>query len=168
MTTNSIVSGVAAITAICVSVAIAPVCHADDGEEARDLLMAVDVAFRKDASLAESEEEGKGLRSGLASRLREAFEDVSGSCAPDQKRAHHTRCASACREGAVGASAFAEHCPVGVEARRRGAGKRNILSALRSGHVSALFADTECANSLGRARHAPEYGGSEIQGTHGT
>ena len=71
MTTNSIVSGAAAITAICVSVAIAPVCHADDGEEARDLLMAVDVAFRKDASLAESEE-GKGLRSGLASRLREA------------------------------------------------------------------------------------------------
>ena len=71
MTTNSIVSGAAAITAICVSVAIAPVCHADDGEEARALLMAVDVAFRKDASLAESEE-GKGLRSGLASRLREA------------------------------------------------------------------------------------------------
>ena len=71
MTTNSIVSGAAAITAICVSVAIAPVCHADDGEEARALLMTVDVALRKDASLAESEE-GMGLRSGLASRLREA------------------------------------------------------------------------------------------------
>ena len=46
-------------------------CHADDGEMARDLLMAVDVALRKDASLAESEE-GTGIRSGLASRLREA------------------------------------------------------------------------------------------------
>ena len=71
MTTNSIVSGVAAITAICVSVAIDPVCRADEGDMARALLTAVDVALRKDASLAESEE-GKGIRSGLASRLREA------------------------------------------------------------------------------------------------
>ena len=46
-------------------------CRADDGGKARALQTAVDVALRKDASLAESEE-GTGIRSGLASRLREA------------------------------------------------------------------------------------------------
>ena len=46
-------------------------CHADDGGKACALLTAVDVALSKDASFAESEE-GKGLRSDLASRLREA------------------------------------------------------------------------------------------------
>ena len=45
-----------------------------------------------------------------------------------------------------------------VEFKRGGAG-------FSTGEIGEYF--SALANSLGRARHAPKYGGSEIQGTYG-
>ena len=70
MTTNNIVSGVVAITAICFSGTIGLVCRADDGEKARALLEAVDVAISKDR-LRLGGEEGRRKRAQLEKMLRD-------------------------------------------------------------------------------------------------
>ena len=70
MTTNSIVSGAVAITAVCISVAIDPVCRADDGEKARALLEAVDLAISKDRARLGGEE-GRQKRAKLEKMLLE-------------------------------------------------------------------------------------------------
>ena len=70
MTKNSIVSGAVAITAVCISVAIDPVCRADDGEKARALLEAVDLAISKDRARLGGEE-GRQKRAKLEKMLLE-------------------------------------------------------------------------------------------------